>query len=416
MLKRIVISLCLFTLITSGLAQTPNIIRGKVTDRKTGETVGFARIYIPETDSWSSSDKSGNFRITQVTAPVFTLEVRCLGFEEYSGTFQSSFLKDSTLEVKLVPVSYDMAEVTVLAKNNDGITTSSTVGNAAIELVQPASLADVMQLLPGNISTNPDLKTAQKISVREIGTDDNSAMGTSILIDGAPISNNANLQTYSTSNFDIKPTTAVGSGVDLRQIPTDNIESIEFISGIPSVTYGDLTSGVVSIKTKAGYTPLEAKLKTDAQNKQFSLGKGFRLSSIRSNLNLNFDYLQSYDDIRSKYEGFNRVTAEVGFSKLFGRQELPLTFNAKLNGYTTVDDKKNDPDAMVPGESTRSKDQGLRLNMYGKWVPKLKLLTNLDYTVSASYGHQVFNDEKYRSSSAGPQLISTSLTEGEHPV
>lgn len=413
MLKRIVIALCLSVLTTGIFAQVSQVIRGKLISKKAGEPVGFAGIHILETDSWTASDEAGIFIIKPLDVPFITVEVRCLGFETYSGRFQSSLLTDSGLEIKLVPVSYDMEEITVLAKNNSGITTSSIIGNAAIGHVQPASLADVLQLLPGNISANPDLSSPQKISLREIGYDNNSAMGTAILVDGAPVSNNANLQTYSSSKSDDNFSTTIGSGIDLRQIPTDNIESVEVVKGIPSVTYGDLTSGAVLIRTKAGYTPWEVKLKTDAQIKQFTMGKGFNLKSKQSNINFNFDYLQSFDDLRSKYKGFNRVTGEIGFSKIFKLQKSPLTYHAKLSGYGTVDDVKTDPDAMVPGEKIISKNRGMRLNMYGKWSPKLKLLTNLDYSFSVSSSHQVSSEERYRSSQ-GIQVISTSLAEGEN--
>jgi outer membrane receptor protein involved in Fe transport len=413
MQKRIVIALCLSILTTGVFAQNSQVIGGKLISKRTGEPVGFAGIHILETDFWTSSDEAGVFIIKPLDIPFITIEVRCLGFETYSGRFQSSRLTDSGLEIQLVPISYDMEEITVLAKNNNGITTSSILGNAAIEHVQPASLADVLQLLPGNISANPDLGSPQRISIREIGEENNSAMGTAILVDGAPLSNNANLQTYSTSKSDNNFSTTIGSGIDLRQIPTDNIESVEVVKGIPSVTYGDLTSGAVLIRTKAGYTPWEVKLKTDAQIKQFTLGKGFNLKSKQSSINFNIDYLQSFDDIRSKYKGFNRVNAEVGFSKIFDPQRLPLTFHAKLSGYGTVDDAKTDPDAMVAGEKIMSKDKGLRFNMYGKWSPKLKLLTNLDYSFSVSYAHQVSREERFRSMS-GIQVISTSLNEGEN--
>jgi hypothetical protein len=307
-----------------------------------------------------------------------------------------------------------MDEITVLSKNDNGIGTSSIIGNAAIEHVQPTNLADVMQLLPGNLSANPDLRSAQRISIREIGADDNSAMGTAIFVDGAPLSNDANLQTYATSKSDNNFSTVAGSGIDLRQISTDNIESVEVIRGIPSVTFGDLTSGVVLIKTKAGYTPFEVKLKTDPKIKQLTFGKGLSLKSIRSNVNFNFDYLQSFDDIRTKYQGFNRLTAEVGFSKIFDPQKIPLTYHAKVSYYETIDDFKTDPDAMVANERILSKDRGLRFNMYGKWSPELKLLTSLDYSFSVSYTHQKSSEEKYRSTSR-IQAISTSLTEGENP-
>lgn len=413
MLKTIVIGLCLFTLASGIFAQSSQVIRGKLVSKKTGEPVSFAGVHIRETDSWTSSDEAGTFRIQPLDITFITIEVRSLGFETYSGKFQPSLLANSEIEIKMVPISYDMEELIVLAKNNSGLTTSSIIGNAAIEHVQPAGLADVMQLLPGNILSNPDFSSVQKVSIREIGEDNNSAMGASILVDGAPVSNNANLQTYSTSRPDNNFSTTIGLGIDLRQISTDNIESVEVVKGIPSVTFGDLTSGAVVIKTKAGYTPWELKLKTDAQIKQFTLGKGFKLKSKKSNINFNFDYLQSVDDLRSKYKGFNRITAEIGFSKIFNLQKSPLTYHAKLNLFGTVDDVKTDPDAMVVGEKIESEEKGLRFNMFGKWSPKMKLLTNLDYSFSVSYAHQVSREERFRSMS-GIQVISTAYTEGEN--
>ncbi|MBW8331463.1 MAG: TonB-dependent receptor plug domain-containing protein [Prolixibacteraceae bacterium] len=413
MLKKIAVSLCLFALASGIFAQSPQVIRGELLSKRTGEPVSFASIYIQETGSWTSSDRLGLFVVKLSNIPFFTIHVHCLGFETYSRKFESALLSESNFRIEMVPISYDMDEITVLSKNDNGISTSSIIGNAAIEHVQPTSLADVMQLLPGNLSANPDLRSAQRISIREIGDDHNSAMGTAIMVDGSPVSNDANIQTFSTSRSDDNFSTVVGSGLDLRQIPTDNIESVEVIKGIPSVTFGDLTSGVVLIKTKAGYTPLEVKLKTDPKIKQITFGKGLSLKSIRSNLNFNFDYLQSFDDLRSKYNGFNRLTAEVGFSKIFDPLKIPLTYHAKVSYYETIDDEKTDPDAMVSGERIRSKDRGLRFNMYGKWSPELKLLTSLDYSFSVSYAHQISSEDKYRSTS-GIQMISTSLTEGEN--
>ena len=229
MLKWIVACLCLLTLTSGIFAQSPQLVRGKLLSKKTGEPVSFASIHIQETDSWTSSDENGHFRFKRLAIPFTTIKVQHLGFESYSGKFESALLSESNFEIVMVPISYDMDEITILAKNDNGITTSSVIGNAAIEHVQPTSLADVMQLLPGNLSANPDLSSAQRISIREIGYDDNSAMGTSIMVDGAPFSNDANLQTFSTSRSDDNFSTVAGSGIDLRQLATDQIESVEVI-------------------------------------------------------------------------------------------------------------------------------------------------------------------------------------------
>lgn len=413
MLKKILAILFLFAITSLMFAQNSQVIRGRLINKKTGEPVPYASIHIQETDMMTTSDEAGVFYFKPLNVPVFSIKVKCLGFETSIVKFESALFPGSELEIKMVPISYDMEEINVLSENNRSIISSSTIGNAAIEYVQPISLADVMQLLPGNLSVNPDLSSPQKISIREIGTNDNSAMGTAIFIDGAPISNDANLQTFSTSRSGNNFSTVAGSGIDLRQLSTGQIESVEVIRGIPSVTYGDLTSGAVLIKTKAGFTPFEVKLKTDPNIKQLTLGKGMNLKSIGSNMNFNLDYLQSFDDLRSKYRGFNRLTTELGFSKIFSPQEKPFTIHSKISYYETIDDAKTDPDAMVAGERIQSKDQGLRFNMYGKWSPEMKWLTSLDYSFSASYTHQTSSEDKYRSVS-GIQVISTSLTAGEN--
>ncbi|WP_289466143.1 TonB-dependent receptor plug domain-containing protein, partial [Klebsiella pneumoniae] len=77
------------------------------------------------------------------------------------------------------------------------------------------------------------------------------------------ISNNANLSSHNTTLAG--KGTAIGGGAsatggaDVRSISTENIESVEIIRGIPSVEYGDLTSGAVIINSKAGREPLRVK-------------------------------------------------------------------------------------------------------------------------------------------------------------
>ena len=78
-----------------------------------------------------------------------------------------------------------------------------------------------------------------------------SALGTQIQVDGIPISNDANLQ-YSTSYGSIQEYANVNRGVDTRAISTDDIESVEIVRGIPSVEYGDLTSGLIKIDRRKG--------------------------------------------------------------------------------------------------------------------------------------------------------------------
>ena len=401
-----------FIIITASVfAQSGGVQQGKLINKKTGESVSFATIHIPESDFWTTSDAEGKFQLAEFKSSDFSIEVRCLGYEFYSKKYPVN--QANALIIPLVPVSYDMAEITVLARNNNGLSTSSMIESAAIEHIQPNSLADVLQLLPGNISTNPSFNAVQKISLRQVEANSNNALGTSILVDDAPLSNNANLQTFTTMRMSDRFSTAIGSSIDLRQIPTENIESVEFIKGIPSVVYGDLTSGAVVIKTKSGYTPWEVKLKTNAEIKQFTVGKGFTSKTKKSSVNFNVDYLKSFDDARIRYEGYDRLTMDVGYSKIFGSTLRPFTFNAKVSYSQSLDNFKTDPDALVADEIIESSENGIRFNTHGKWMPKFTLFDYLDYAFSATYTHQQSSETRYRSTSR-IEAISTSLTEGEN--
>ena len=416
MLKKLFYILLIFFVLSPGIGiSQENIkIEGSVIDKKNNEAVLFCVVYIKEIEKWTTTDVNGKFFFENISPESYTIEAKCLGYEAYSSTINLAKYADKPLLITLIPTSFDMEEVCIVAKKGKGMTTKSIISSAAIEYIQPTTLGDIMQLLPGSTVQNPDLSKPQQFAIREIGDDDNSAMGTALIIDGAPVSNDGNLQGISTATDKTgEATTVAGSGIDLRKIPTENIESMEVIKGIPSVVYGDLTSGVVVIKTKAGKTPLNVKLKTDPKIKHFAIGKGFVLIKSNSSINFNLEYLQSYRDVRSKYEGFNRITGDVAWSKTFFSKENPLSFNAKFSYFGTVDNKKTDPDAMMADEEYYSKENGSRINIHGRWQLNKKLVSNIKYSFSYSNTHQKNYQKMYRSTSE-LKAISLTTTEGEN--
>ena len=149
--------------------------------------------------------------------------------------------------------------------------------------------------MPGGTTQLPDLTNANTIRLRQAGSGgsnyDVSAMGTLFVADGIPMNTNANMQIVKqASNGTVGDPDAgrshVTSGVDMRSIPTDNIESVEVIRGIAPVEYGDMSSGVVLIKRKLKATPFEARFKADSYSKLLYAGKGIELGSLIVNLGL----------------------------------------------------------------------------------------------------------------------------------
>ena len=60
-------------------------------------------------------------------------------------------------------------EVVVTAREGEGMTSASRIGKDAMKQLQPTSFTDLLELLPGNISQNPEMGKANTITLRETG-------------------------------------------------------------------------------------------------------------------------------------------------------------------------------------------------------------------------------------------------------
>ena len=106
--------------------------------------------------SYAATDLDGNAVIKNIPKGKYTLEVSYVGYETKKIDVQVT--KDMTLQVPLTETSLALGEVTVLARQNAaGTSTSSKIGRQAIDHLQASSLADVMQLIPGQLMTKTDL-------------------------------------------------------------------------------------------------------------------------------------------------------------------------------------------------------------------------------------------------------------------
>lgn len=328
-----------------------------------------------------------------------------------------------------------LREVVVTARESRGVTSSSRIDRSAMEHLQPTSFADLLELLPGNISHDPDMGSAATISLRETGTmgangtrttntDYNiSSLGTLFMIDGAPIIGDANLQNIPSSGATdaSSPDYArdiTNRGVDMRTISTDNIESVEIVRGIPSVEYGNLTSGMVNIRRIRRATPLTARFKADEYSKLFSVGKGLNLYDDAV-LNLDMSWLDAKTDPRDPLENYKRLTASA---RLQLRRSLPqtiITWNSGADYTGSFDNAKTDPDL-----SYRKTDQ------YRSSYNRMSLTSDLtvgprnlpwlsSVSLNASVSYQADRLERRRQvapqrASVAPTTMSEGVNDGQY--
>jgi len=391
-------------------AQKKVLVSGTVTDAGTGKPVVYATISFDELTIGTSSGEKGEFMIRSVPAGTYTLTVRYIGYEEYSAPV--TLTEDVHLDIRLKQQSLGLQEVVVTAGNPAGEVTSSEIKSDAISHIQASSLLDVMQLVPGNLLANPDLSNVQKISIREVDSDANSTLGTSIIVDNIPMSNDGNMQeSIESSGFH----SSAGSGIDLRSISVENIESVTVDVGIPSAEHGNLTSGAVHIKTKTGGSPYHVKLKADPYTKQAYLGKGYLLRKELGVVNLDAGYTHSYRYLTTQTDSYERADVTTKYSNTFFRGTSPLNVDFKMNLISTLDGEKQDPD-MLSEEKQYSRERNFSTKISAGWSLNKSFITSLTFDAGYSRTWQKGFEKVLETTSNGPTYFPTATTSGEYEI
>lgn len=275
-----------------------------------------------------------------------------------------------------------------------------------MEHIQATSLADIMSLLPG-----ASTRTAEEIALKKVSTfsvRNGQSFGTAIIMDGAPLSNNANMQTLSLAlGAGAGPSISTpNSGVDMRTITTNNIESVEVIRGIASAQYGDIASGAVIVNSKAGRTPLSIQLDVNPNVYMASVSHGVGLGRKAGVLNYGVDYTFAQYDPTEGYDTYNRVTGRVSYSNTVGKWSTNTSFNL----FYTKDKAEPNPDDARDLDLMTQRDLGLRFNTNGSFNFNKNWLKNLKYTVSANYTNKKTYREEFATNS--DWTYSTSKTDG----
>lgn len=382
-------------------AQTKNgkiTIKGTVSEFDSKDPIPYAFVVIKELNAWGTCDNDGKFVIENITPGTYAMEVSCLGYSSYSLNVNLS--QDiNNFVVNLKSDNLKLPDVVVTAIAGSSMNSSSKIEKNAIQHVQASSLADVMQLLPGSLITNPSLVDANKVTIRTIKDVNNSnSRGVGLMINGSKMSVDASI-TYDKSGSDFF------KNMDFRKYSTDNIESIEVLKGVLSAEYGDVTSGAILVTTKAGRTPFEVRVKSDPNTKAVSISKGFGLGKNAGNLNIDADYARAFEDWISPVDIFNRTTLALTYSNTFNKDKTPLRFNVRFSGNLTKNNISSDPDVSTL-DFTKSSEKNASLAIYGNWLLNKSWISSLNYNLSGNVGKESIQEFEVKS---GLPLPTTSI-------
>ena len=355
---------------------------------KTGEPLSGATMQLVQSGLWGISGKDGEVEIRNVPRLPVAYKVSMLGYKDVEGEICLDG-KDN-VRILMEEESLSMREVVVVAQaGQGGESTTSIIGRQALDHLQATSLKDILQLLPGGVSMkNPSLTSPGQFKVRTLASDDNATFGAAIIINGMPVSTNANMNT----GLGLSSISSGNSGADLRSIATDDIESVEVIRGVASAEYGDVSSGVMIVNKRIGVSDLNMKARIMPGIKQLHAGKGFDIKSAGS-LNISADYARGTSDPRFLTDKYNRGLLSLAHRKTLLDKTWTLTTNLDLS--YTGEWKGADPDepeAMKKFFSSRDAFS-LRLSHNGMLKLDTALARTLKYDVALSLSSdRIFND------------------------
>lgn len=385
-------------------------LSGTIFERENSDSIPleYAVISLPDYGMSTTTRNGGYYELSGVPKGKTTIKITYIGKlpVEKTVVLSENTVFDATLENE----NFRIKEVTVTAQlSQAGQSTSSIIGRNAMDHMQATSLNDIMSLLPGGLTTEPNLSESKSLTIRSAGLQSSlNSLGTAVIRDGAPISNNANLSAINTTivgeTNPIAGGAAPNSGIDVRSVSTDNIESVEIIRGIPSVEHGDLTSGAVIINSKAGREPLRITAKANPKVYMGSIGTGFLLGENRGALNINADYAHNTNDPVESYHSYQRLSARTMYSKeLFNN----LRSNTSVNFYYGKDSRALNPDDENYKRKSRGEEYSFNLNTNGVWNINKGWLKSLRYVLSGTYTSKQSFYQSIVSSNTTPYSMTT---------
>ncbi|EKB06033.1 hypothetical protein HMPREF9711_00889 [Myroides odoratimimus CCUG 3837] len=383
-------------------------IQGSVIDTQTGNPIPFATVFQVDFDKAYLTDVEGRFAFRVNCKERIELEFSSLGYAS-----KKLFLKkeESNAVVALDLQSIGLPEFVISAKFIDKLGSDAKIDQEALEHINPISIQDIFVLLPGGKVGTNNIHSRTLISSRQAGSDQSTSFGMGVMVDGIPINNDGyrlQMEGYTGSQSNLQ----VNSGVDLRTISTDHIESVTVTKGISSVKEGNLSSGAIKIVSKKGKTPLRSRIKFDPLNKLAYVGKGFLLSEKLGTLHAGIDYIESSNDLRNVKSAYKRITSQLNYDNQFTFLARQLDLNVRGSYVTSLNDRKNDEVIRLKQEMYKTTYSRYTLSskflshINGRFIDQVELTTSLDYT------HDLLQHNK-KVENVSVQISQSSTVEGE---
>ena len=401
-------------------------ISGRVLDAATGRPVLGATVSLEGQFAVAVSDSAGRYLLSRVPSGPQVILARHIGYAPGRVPVTVG-TADVVVDIAVARNALRLREVRVTAdaagRARGELGTASVVNREAIASQSAASLAGVLELIPGVPLEPPGLDGVQQVTLRSVPTSmgggagntsagDLASFGTLIIVDGVPLSNNANLQ-LAGAGASVGAFGSSDGGIDLRRIPAATLERVEVIRGVPSARFGDLTQGAIIVETRAGAVTPELLGRYDPRTSELTFVGGRAFAADRQAFSLTADIARTRvapgqrDDVAFRAAAQLNHRAGLGARTTSGVGDYGVTFDTRLDVHQLYRDSPERPD-VLRGASAWSRDNGVRLSERLAWRRdggrRLTATVSVDRTGQNSYSQRYLL--------RGPEPFSGRLTEG----
>lgn len=371
--------------VQSSQSSSDATISGIVRVRATTQIVGGATVSVEGTDRTARTDSLGRYTLRNVPPGPQIILVRRLGYapSRTPVTVRASGTQTLDLVVATSALQLDQLIVTAdrASRAKGELGSASVIDRNAIANQIAASLQGVLELVPGVPLQPPGLDATAQFSLRALAQSgtagaggvsgpsaaDIASSGTLIVLDGIPLSNNANLQGTGARGEIAPAASTAGGGVDLRRIPAATLERVEVIRGIPSARWGDLTQGAIIVDTRAAAAAPEFAGRFDPRTVEGNLVGGRAFASDNQALTVTGNLAETRSartlSNASTTRGAGQIAYRVQSRSVASRDDqlqARFTADTRLDWWQLKYDSPERTDIEV-GRASFQDDHGLRL-------------------------------------------------------
>ncbi|MBI5541045.1 MAG: TonB-dependent receptor [Bacteroidia bacterium] len=317
-MKRVIIVACFFIFVFSSNILAQGVIRGFVYEKKSGEAVSFANVFLGGTKIGGATDVNGFFNLTKVPAGNYTLRVNFIGYDSIS--IQVS-VKDKEIVTKKIYVTESavMLDEAVISADKQDKTEQVRI---SINKITPKQIEKIP-----SVGGEPDFAQYLQVIPGVVFTGDQG--GQLYIRGGSPIQNKVLLDGMIVYN----PFHSIGF---FSVFDSDLIRNADVYTGGFNADYGGRISSIMDITMRDGNKNRQAgKISASTFGSKLLLeGPVFKGSdNTKTSMSYVFSGKTSYIKESSKilYNYVDSAGIPFSFTDFYGKLTLNTENGSKIN-------------------------------------------------------------------------------------